>query len=340
MNRELHADLERLVHRRAGRGRSSLIAGVSVGDERAYFAFGPASTLTDQLSLFEIGSITKVFTGTLLADMHLRGEVNLDDPLSEYLPTVELPRWPGQEPSLAQLATHRAGLPNTPRALAWRELAFALGLLPRDPWASVSRQEYADLVARIRPRAVGRAMRYSSVGFGLLGDALARRGGQPYEQLLSRRICLPLGLRETRVEVRAGEPRLLGGHSRRGRPRPPFQDLMPAAGGLRSHAEDMLRFLEAALDPPARAPGPALQLAQAPQVKQRGALSGGLGWMLLERPGHPRMIWHNGGTWGFRSFAGAVPGSGVAVVVLANTTLGVDRLGVQLAEACSGQSRS
>ncbi len=74
MDHRLRVDLERLVNGTAGRGRSSLIAGVSIGGERAYFGFGPARALPDPSTLFEIGSITKVFTGTLLAEMHLRGE--------------------------------------------------------------------------------------------------------------------------------------------------------------------------------------------------------------------------------------------------------------------------
>ena len=143
-----------------------------------------------------------MFTGTLLAAMHLRGEVHLDDPLSAYLPATGLPAWRDRTPSLAQLATHRGGLPNTPRALAWRELAFASGLLRSDPWASVSERDYAALVAGIRPRGVGGKMRYSSVGFGLLGDALARRAGRSFEELLSDRICGPLGLQRTRVDLR------------------------------------------------------------------------------------------------------------------------------------------
>ena len=113
---------------------------------------------------------------------------------------------------------------------------------------------------------------------------------------------------------------------------------MPAAGSLRSHAEDMLEFLEAALDPPGEEPGPALRMAQAPRVKHGGGSSGGLGWMLLASRRRPTVIWHNGGTWGFRSFAGFVPGRRVAVVVLANSTKGVEGLGFQLAEAASAEA--
>lgn len=76
----------------------------------------------DSLSLFEIGSITKVFTGVLLADMHLCGEVALEDPLSRHLPRPP-PAWRQREPTLLELATHHSALPNTPGDLGRRELA-------------------------------------------------------------------------------------------------------------------------------------------------------------------------------------------------------------------------
>jgi serine-type D-Ala-D-Ala carboxypeptidase/endopeptidase len=317
------------VGRAARRGRRSLVAGVFIGGVHAYFAFGPRGEVPDSQSLFEIGSITKVLTGTLLADMHLRGEVGLDDPVSEHLPADRLPRWRDRIPTLRELATHRAGLPNTPPSLARREMAFAAGLIRQDPWSRIGEREYAHLIRRVRPRSVGRAVRYSSVGFGLLGEALGHRADKRYDDLIRDRVCLPLGMSETRVKVAPGETRLLPGYSRTGRPRPPLEDLMPAAGSLRSDAEDMLRFLDAALAPPLDTPGPALRMAMETQAT-KGRAKLGLGWVVLERPRRPTLVWHNGGTWGYRSFAGLMPGRRTAVVVLSNTSRSVDRLGFDL----------
>lgn len=336
MDDQFRLALERRVRQAAGRGRQSLIAGVSAAGEHAYFGLGPRGAVPHVRALFEIGSITKVFTGILLAEMHLRGEVALDEPLSAYLPAERLPRWHDRTPTLRELATHRGGLPNTPHSLARREAAFTAGLLRQDPWAGVGERDYVDLLTRIRPRSVGRGIRYSSVGFGLLGDALARRAAKSYEDLIRERVCLPLGMSETRVTVAPGEPRMLAGHSCRGRRRPPLEDLMPAAGSLRSDAEDMLRLLDAALDPPAHAPGPALAMAMQPQVT-RGRATFGLGWIILKRRRHRTVVWHNGGTWGFRSFAALTPHPGVAVVVLSNTSRSVDHLGFRLLETlCDG----
>lgn len=177
-------------------------------------------------------------------------------------------------------------------------------------------------------------MAYSSIGFGLLGDALARRAGSPFDVLLERRLCSPLGLADTGIEVdERAKPRLLEGRSWRGAPRPPLRDFMPAAGALRSTADDLLTFLEACLEPPHGLLGEALALAQQPRARINKHTSVGLGWLILRRRrGRPPVIWHNGGTWGFRSFAAFVPEEALAVVVLSNTTGSVDRVGFKLIE--------
>ena len=106
---------------------------------------------------------------------------------------------------------------------------------------------------------------------------------------------------------------------------------MPAAGSLRSSVEDMLRFLTACVHPPDGPLGAALTLAQQPQAQIRRGLQIGLCWVLLDQPPRPRVVWHNGGTWGFRAFTGFAPDLGSAAVVMSNTARSVDRLGLQMA---------
>ena len=320
-------ELERL----AARGHRALVAGLIRGDERTYRASASPGEVPDELSLFEIGSITKVFTGVLLADMALRGELALDDPLSRHLRSPS-PAWRHREPTLLELATHRSALPNTPKGMGRRELAYSLGFERRDPWAGMTEADYRRLVARESPRhGPGGRVRYSSMGVGLLGDALVARAGLSYDELLAERVLEPLGMNATAVTVPPQWSwRLLDGHSRRGHARPPIEDFMPAAGSLRSNAADMLRFLAACLTPPAEPPGPALALAQQPHARIGKRLELGLCWMISRRAHHPRIVWHNGGTWGFRSFAAFAPERGTAAVVMSNTARGVDRLGFRL----------
>jgi CubicO group peptidase (beta-lactamase class C family) len=319
--------MRELLESAGRRGYHSLAAGVTADGTTVSEGWSATGPVPDPKTLFEIGSITKAFTGVLLADMHLRGEVALDDPLSRHL-DGPAPAWNEREPTLLELATHRSGLPNTPRRLARRELAFALGVGDRDPWEDVTPDRYAELLLETRPRrGPGGRLRYSSIGYGLLGDALAGAAGNPYEELLRERILDPLGMHATTLQP---GPPAIQGHSRRGKPRPPLEDLMPAAGSIRSNVADLSAFLRACLAPGPDPPGPALALAQRPMHRLNRRLSIGFGWLIVTPRRKSRAVWHNGGTWGFRSFAGFSPERGRAVVVLANTARSVDRLGWRL----------
>jgi CubicO group peptidase (beta-lactamase class C family) len=329
------AFVERCLRDEGGRGSATRVVGVISGETQTVITARPRTTpqRDDGEPLFEIGSLTKVLTATLLADLHLRGEIGLGDPLTRHLTEAQIPRWDGRAPTLEELATHRAALPNTPPPLARRELLAAAGVLRGDPWEGVGDDDYRRMLRAMRPRRPpGGRVRYSSIGFGLLGDALARHAGTSYEALLHERICRPLGMADTVVDAGA-RGGLLEGRSRRGAPRPPLRDCMPAAGSVRSTAPDLLRFLRACLRPPPDEPlGAALALAQQPRAKINRHLSVGLGWLVLRRGEDRTVVWHNGGTWGFRSFAALVPRRQVAVVVLSNTARSVDRLGFTIVE--------
>lgn len=348
---DLDGELDRELTALGNRRHRAVVAGVIRDGERRCRGWAADGPVPDGDTLFEIGSVTKVFTGVLLADMHLRGEVSLDDPLSHHLPHPR-PGWRHREPTLLELATHRSGLPNTPEPMQRRELAYQLGFGRRDPWGAMTEAEYHRLVAQESPeKAPGTGFRYSSMAVGLLGDALAARAGRPYEQLLIERVLQPLGMHSTSVVVppeRTGH--LLSGHSRRGRPRPPIEDLLAPAGSLRSSAADLLRFLAACLTPPPGALGAALALAQQPHARTRLGAQFGLCWIVstrwtaFNRRQHPRIIWHNGGTWGFAAFAGFAPERGTAAVTLSNTVRAVDATGLRLLEGpaerdTSGQRR-
>ena len=315
------------LERTGSRGHHSLAAAVVADGETVMDGWAADGPRPDATTMFEIGSITKAFTGVLLADMHLRGELDLDDPLSRHL-DGPLPAWREREPTLIELATHRSGLPNTPRPLARRELGFALGFGEADPWSDVDAARYAELLRATRPRRVpGGRMRYSSIGFGLLGDALASAADRPFEELLHERVLAPLGMHATTLSPSGAT---IQGHSRRGRPRPPIEDLMPAAGSLRSNVAEMSSLLRACLSPGSEPPGPALALAQRPAHRVSRRMCVGLGCVIMAPRGKAPLIWHNGGTWGYRSFAGFSPETDRAAVVLANTARGVDRLGWRL----------
>jgi CubicO group peptidase (beta-lactamase class C family) len=322
---------------RSGR-RIGLVLGCRAGGEDRIVGYGRLRTgaqdTPDGGTIFEIGSITKVFTGLLLADLAEEGLVGLEDPLASYLPSsVQVPAW-GRQITLGDLASHAGGLPRLP--------AGTLGRWLRDrhnPYAALSTEElYAGLaVTRLRDRRGGR-VRYSDLGAGLLGQALAGAAGHPYEDMVRERICRPLGLADTMITPTGEQTaRLATGHTRRGRPVLPFRlPALAGAGALRSTATDLLRFLEANLDPAYSPLADQPERTQQPRLRMAKHLEVGLGWMIARPPqAAGPVLWHNGGTSGFRSFAALDREADTAVVVLSNTARSVDRLGLRLLKALS-----
>src|SRR6185437_8859808 len=147
-------------------------------------------------TVFEIGSITKIFTALLLADMVRRGELKLDDPVARHLPAdFHVPELNGRPITLADLATHTSGLPRfpafpgTPLSPVWMEAIPRFTLDDLKAWLANLHPEPPP------PTAAG--WWYSNVGYTLLAMALANRGGQSYEALLQQRVIGPLGLKDT-----------------------------------------------------------------------------------------------------------------------------------------------
>ncbi|CAN5738309.1 serine hydrolase [soil metagenome] len=285
---------------------------------------GPARNI-DRESVFEIGSITKVFTAVLLAEMVRRGEVSFDDPVAKYLPaTVTMPSRDGSQITLGQLSTQTSGLPRLPANMRPGD--------PLNPYADYSvEQLYEFLSGHTLTRAPGAQFEYSNLGVGLLGHALALRAGMSYEALVKERVLLPLGMRHTAITLSpALQARAVAAHDASG-DTVPYWDLptLAGAGALRSTAADMIRFAEAAL----RGSGSlheSLRTTMQPRAPAGANATIGLGWIRTVAASDT-VVWHNGGTGGFRSFLGVAPSSGRAVVLLTNSGgVGADDIGMHL----------
>jgi serine-type D-Ala-D-Ala carboxypeptidase/endopeptidase len=323
-----------LLARHAPR-HAGVAVGVLRGEETWNMAAGTAGPVgpspPSPATIFEIGSVTKVFTATLLASMAEEGLLALDDPVQRFLPPgVELPVR-GRAITLADLATHTAGLPRLPHGFLFRSLRHR-----RNPYAWFAVDDlYAGLPSTRLRRAPGGRLRYSNLGYGLLGHVLTRRAGCDYERLVSERICGPLGLDDTRVSVPPGAlDRFAQGHDRRGRPVPHWDlPALAGAGALRSTVADQLGFLRLQLGEGEPGLARAAALTHTPRSRGRGGLWIGLGWLRLPLRGtEHELLFHNGGTGGFRSFAAFVPATHTAVAVLSNSARSVDALGLRILE--------
>lgn len=305
-------EIARLIgERNAARPGQGMVVGVLEPGGQRVIAGGPAGAPTfDGDSLFEIGSISKVFTALLLADMANKGEVSLDDPAAKYLPAGHrMPERGGRQITLKDLSQHVSGLPRMPDNMPMAD--------PEDPYADYTEElMLAFLDSYQLTRDIGAQAEYSNLGVGLLGYLLGRAAGKDYETLLAERITGPLGMHDTAITLPSGA-RLVPGFDRYMRPAKPWDiAIMESAGGIRSTAHDMLRFAAAVSDP--QSP---IADAVRTSVANRSTVNPGaaLGWGLM-RPGQEgEILTHDGGTGGFRSALFVEHKRGNAVVVLANS---------------------
>jgi D-alanyl-D-alanine-carboxypeptidase/D-alanyl-D-alanine-endopeptidase len=285
----------------------SLVVGLIGPGGRRVVSYGKV----DGNTLFEIGSVGKVFTALLLADMAVHDEVALGDPVAKYLPAgVTIPSRNGTAMTLADLATHTSGLPFMPDdgavtpALIYRYLAHYQGPPSGSPgWA------------------------YSNLGYWLLGEALSASGGQDFETLLRERILRPLRLKSTAFALSpALQARLAPGHDASLQPVPPVSSMprfaMMAAAGVKmvSTANDLLSFLAVALGDERSSLSPAMAAMlemRRPTSTAEHLSDQALGWRILGDRDHP-LIFHDGGTFGYSSAVAWDPKQRVGVVVLSN----------------------
>ncbi len=288
---------------------------------------GPGTPAPGERTVFEIGSVTKTFTATLLAEMVRRGEVRLDEPVQDLVPAgVRMPERAGKRITLLDVATQSSGLPRLPTNFAPADAM--------NPYADYTEaQLFSFLSSYALTRDPGAQYEYSNLAVGLLGLALARKAGTSYEQLVRDRIAGPLGMADTRIELTPDErARLAPAHDAAGDTVSNWDiPTLAGAGALRSTLHDMLRYLAANLKADtATVLGRAMRDAQLPRRPTSiPATRIGLIWMTRDTDG-TRVVWHNGETGGYHAFVGFDPDRQVGVVILANSPAGADDIGLHL----------
>lgn len=297
------------------------------GTKRIYTAgtTGRPDVPLDGDTLFEIGSITKTLTASLLADMVQRGEVKLDDPVSTYLPAnVRVPERGGRQIKLVDLATHTSGLPGLPSNIQPKDIAN-----PYSDYSTAMLDEF--LASHVLARDIGSRYEYSAVGMGLLGRALGHRLGTTWEAALERRILRPLGMRSTHATLTPEHRRRLAqGHDEAGKPTPDWDiPALPAMGALKSTANDLVKFVAANVEPASKPFGVLFAQLHVPRTVMDEETRVGLAWQI----GHATnrsMVWHGGGTSGSRALIAFEPEKQMGIVVLCNSARGADDIGFHL----------
>jgi serine-type D-Ala-D-Ala carboxypeptidase/endopeptidase len=302
----------RLIEDRAAVG---FVVGIIKGGQVQVIGYGQVAkgsgVVPDGNTVYEIGSITKAFTGVLLADMVQRGDVKLDAPVQAYLPPeVKLPT-NGQPVTLEHLATHTSGFPRSPDNLNSVDRF--------NPYAYYTVDQMYSFLRWYSRRGPGK-YEYSNYGMGLLGHVLMLKADKTsYDQLMLERICGPLGMRDTLHAPNADMLKRLA---------PPYDDVLrPArnwdletlagAGGIRSTVNDMIKFIRANLASDDSEVSRAMRLSHEKRITLEDGKSMGLAWN-ISRNG--LILSRTGLTGGYRSWMALMPSRGAGVIVLANTT--------------------
>ncbi|TDF42256.1 class A beta-lactamase-related serine hydrolase [Alteromonadaceae bacterium M269] len=294
--------------------------GISLGEisksERVYASAGKESKngdAVDEHSLYEVGSITKVFTGILLADAVLQGKAELTDSIAKHLPKgVISADSPLQQVTLLQLSTHTSGLPRLPSDLS-------NGASDKDPYAHYSREHLFRYLSQFTQEDFESPgeFSYSNLGVGLLGEILAIINDTSYEELIDSRILKPLNMTSTWVQKSASsQPEHLKGRMTKGHfngDETPYWRLnaFSGAGAMVSSVDDLLSFAEAhwSNDTPKY-----LQEAFA-LAMQSHTDTVGLGWFIDDKSFN-----HTGGTGGYRASLIINPAEKTAQVNLQNSS--------------------
>lgn len=310
---------------------AAIVVGVITPNGTQVSAYGNISksnpTPVDGNTIFDVGSVTKTFVATVLADLVNQGVVKLSDPLEMYLPSnVTVPSYNGSKITLGDLATHTSGLPYWPSGWIWNKYY-------------TTQQVYEFLSNSTFEDEPGTVAKYSNIGMGMVGQAISLKMGVPLIQLIEDRILNVLGMNSTGFAMnKTGilipqdiKSRFAAGHMVGNESKLVFlPQEVQAAGAMYSTANDLLKYVSAnlglidakinsAMEETHSIRYPFYEL-QVPFPDPSGNESTpyayeGLSWFSTTNLG-TQVVWHNGGIDGYSSFVGFNPDKQIGLVIL------------------------
>ena len=323
---EITNDLKNLIRTLVNNDtNAAMVIGLVDSNRTHFYGYGRTSNATNapvvnENTIFDIGSITKTFTTTLLADIVNEGILRLEDPIENHLPSsVKVPMYYGERITLEDLATHTSGLPENPPNLHISKITN---------YSNYTREElYQALSNVILKRPPGTHFEYSNMGIAILGDILATKMGISYEKLVKYKILYVLGMNSTMITI--SNPlisRLALGHSNGTEIPITSVDLvipppLAPAGSLRSSAADLIKYLSANMNLIKTKLNDAMENTH--KIRLYTNLTGiapyniyiGLGWIITTNFGS-QIIWHNGEVVGYNSLAAFNPITQRGIVIL------------------------
>ena len=309
-------------------------AGLSIGiikeGKEITYCYGQKNKLTgqkiDSNSIFEIGSITKLFTSLIFAEEIRKGEIRAEDKLCDCFPAGVISEACSQI-NLLQLSTHSSGLPRLADNF-WSSVYDH-----NNPYISYSDKKLYSYLSSAKPAFLtGSHYNYSNVGAGILGFILSIKKEISYESLVNEYVCTPFDMNNTCIRLNNDQLlNLASGHSKGNVVKNwDFQDATAGQGALRSNITDMIKFMRYNLYPEQSVLSDAIIYAQKIHFKDyMTGMQTGLGWH-IGRFNNEKYLEHTGGTGGYRSFIGICPQSKMGVIVLSNSDNGVAELGIEI----------
>jgi CubicO group peptidase (beta-lactamase class C family) len=297
---------------------------IKPGGQKEMFFFGEKienqGERPDENTLFEIGSINKTMTSAILADMVLKGEVNLDDAVEAYLPGVSnFPHYDGQRIAFKHLANHTSSLPRLPDNAQ-------NNVIDKDqPFAYYTKEMMYDFLGSYAlPRAIGSEEEYSNFAFGLLGHTLGEMRGTSFDNQLQEIVFKRLGMNNSFSIIPADYNNLAQPYNDKRKPVPGwiFSDVFLGAGGVKSSLKDMLTYLEANMGHGDSDMKEALALSHQNTQMLHDPNGTGLAWVNgFNTEKNMTLTAHNGGTAGSVAFIGFINELDMGVVLLFNTNI-------------------